>query len=133
MKQLQLPNPKSTKHRALYERVNEISEILESGRNNIPFLDAVMSGASPSNKATKEVLEYAWTPKNKCEFLDHQPAWCGDSYACATCGLVFIPKVKENPHWESDYAAIWNEYDNSAAYYAEDLKRDILELIRGIV
>lgn len=26
----------------------------------------------------------------ECDWIDHKPTWCGDCYACADCGLVFV-------------------------------------------
>jgi len=35
------------------------------------------------------------------------------------------------PHWESDYAAIWDKYD--ASYQFGAMRQDILKLIRGLM
>lgn len=40
---------------------------------------------------------------------------------------------KEPPHWESDYAAIWYNYDNNVYSSGSDgVRQDILELIRRV-
>ena len=47
------------------------------------------------NKEKREQfeLEYAFHTGKKCEmFLDHNPMWCGDCYACGNCGLIFVEK-----------------------------------------
>ena len=42
----------------------------------------------------KEV--YAWETDKKCElYLDHNPQWCGDCFACSECGLKFSADVAE--------------------------------------
>jgi hypothetical protein len=101
-----------TKHKKLYETVNKILDYLdEHYEPEDEFVGTIDSkslnfvGASPSNKATKCTHHHT------------------NGYKC---GLP-IP-------WESDYAAIWERYqENDFNYGHAKLQQDILELIRKIV
>lgn len=60
-------------------------------------LAAVREAVTPEQEYIEEKVgaEYAFLPEERKEcldFLDHTPQWCGDCYACARCGLVFVSK-----------------------------------------
>ena len=91
MKPLQLPNPKSTKHTELYKAINVLIDKYNDEEH--PML--VSGGASPSNKATKNTFKIV--PSGRIDY-------CVD---CDAEHRYDCPKAK--PHWESDYAAIWED------------------------
>jgi len=48
-----------------------------------------------TNKQNKieEINAFAPEDRGHCEtYLDHDPYWCGDCFACSKCGLIFISK-----------------------------------------
>jgi hypothetical protein len=117
-----LREPSQTKHKKLYDTVNDLIDYLEEHYepenefvgtiNSVSKVFTPAGGASPSNKATK-----------CCDGECHHDDCCG--------------KIPENcnhkPHWESDYAAIWERwYENGEEKYPEKVRQDILELIRGL-
>ena len=132
MKLLQLPNPKSTKHRALYEAVNRLIEQAGDGYTLDPGTKSwSRGGASPSNKAMKEpvcgnckkhhnqsycdpfVNEFGEKPIkiNKDMFkdmkLDIKIVPSGRIHYCVDCDAEHgYDCPKDYPHWKSDYAAI---------------------------
>lgn len=39
---------------------------------------------------------YAWQTTKECDlYLDHTPSWCGDTFACSNCALIFLPAKPE--------------------------------------
>src|ERR1035437_8773177 len=68
-----------------------------------------------------------WKRENEC-------ARCGlleGTHPVDKCPVFMSPATK--PHWESDYAAIWQRWYREIKYTPEMIQQDILELIRKIV
>jgi hypothetical protein len=142
MKPLQLPNPKSTKHTELYKAINVLIDKYNDEEH--PML--VSGGASPSNKATLAGIPNNYTSAMGEELDKHPSVDCprrkclldGGRYCSRNqhleCNCARLPE--ETPHWESDYAAIWDKhkslYDDDRVS-VENLRQDILELIRRTV
>lgn len=120
-----LKDPAQTKHQRLYDTVNSL----------ISFLEEKFPQSDEPKEEWNENVE-------TCSGCDIQWKKIGKS-----CPVCFKPPEKRisppypeyhpddcKPHWESDYAAIWDKYyNNNSRYCAEDARQDILELIRGLM
>lgn len=122
MKPVPIP-PHKTKHRALYEAVNEIISRLEPKTTSTDgewvYVKAPIFHF-PAQAISQSV------PRSGDEPIE---PWCCEMGQEEGCNCRCHG---DKPHWESDYAKIWDKY-YSTSYSGEAMRQDILELIRRVV
>jgi|ERR1035437_7460745 hypothetical protein len=143
-----LKDPAQTKHQRLYDTVNSLIDFLEE---KFPQPDEPKCfdgecnhddccGKIPENCKHKKSDEPKYVKVDKDMFknmkLDIKVIPSGRIDYCVDCDEEHgYDCPKDTPHWESDYAAIWERYfDNkSFNYLEEEVRQDILELIHGLM
>ena len=136
-----LEEPLQTKHKRIYSTVNKILDYLDEHyepEEENEYIGTINSeskvftpagGASPSNKATNYMQVGKTIECGHCNAKDYgeglkQAERVIPNFVCAC-------ECHKKPHWESDYAAIWERHDEG--YGLIGVRQDILELIRRIV
>jgi len=152
-----LKDPAQTKHQRLYDTVNSLISFLEEKYmqtkdpnewgDKSPCCNAQWFVSKSTLKGTRVICNNCG--REKFPKSDEPKVTKYDREECRKCGLQRgtigstgtmcqrggLHEFKEEPpHWESDYAAIWERY--FASHYREDIndvRQDILELIRELM